>query len=191
MGYNMLENIDIGTVRSEWKNDLSGYRIDYSDLHGFSLYAFLQSPSDEEIERMSKNSDLVIYFEDMKGVGFFTFNFSGTGGSSAFAPSLQLDYPTFNVPSPLNSYPMHINLIDSTSGELKAKRTVSLSSEFSDWLSGWCRENETLNYSLDSVKTISREYFDSLKERGEDHSFRVAYDSSKSSLLHERNSYER
>ncbi len=191
MGYNMLENVDIGTVRSEWKNDLSGYRIDYSDLHGFSLYAFLQSPSEEEIEKMSMNSDLVIYFEDMKGVGFFTFNFAGSGGSSAFAPSLQLDYPTFNVPKPLNSYPMHINLIDSSSGELKVKRTVSLSSEFSEWLSKWCRENETLNHSLDSVKMISRDYFDRLKTHGEDHSFKVAYDSSKNCPDHVRVSYER
>lgn len=187
----MNKNFEIGTVRAEWKNNLDGYKIDYSDLHGFSLFAFLQSPSPEDIEKMSMNADLVIYFDDMNGVGFFTFNFSGTGGSSAFAPSLLLDYPKFSVHEPLKSFPFTIYVIDSSIGELKASRTVSLDEKFSSWLSSWCRDNETLNLSLDSVKEISQKYFEHLKQHDKERSLRIAYNTSKNHFDHVHDSFER
>lgn len=180
-------DIENGTKRTEWKNNLSGFKLDYSDLHGFSLYAFLQSPSDEEIQKYSINADLVVYFEDMKGVGFFVFNFSGTGGSSAFAPSLLLDHPTFDLQQPLNSFPFHVYLVDSSKGELKMSRSFTLSEKFAAWLSGWCKDNDNLNLSFDSVKEISKSYFDQLKLDEKRHDFKVAYATDQKCLLHERN----
>lgn len=187
----MINNFEIGTIRTEWKNNLDGYKVDYSDLHGFSLYAFLQSPSNEELERMAMNADLVIYFDDLDGVGFFTFNFSGTGGSAAFSPSLLLDYPSFSIPEPLDSFPMTINVIDSSKGELKIIRSVALSDEFSKWFSEWCRINNTLNLSVDEVKEISKKYFDSLKDAENKRDFKIAYSTSKKCLNHERDSVGR
>ena len=82
-------------------------------------------------------------------------------------------------------------MIDSSLGELKASRTVSLSEDFSKWLSSWCRDNETLNLSLDSVKTISRKYFEHLKQHDSERSFRIAYNTSKNHFEHEHDSFER
>ena len=184
----MNGNFEIGNISAEWKNNLDGYKVDYSDLHGFSLFAFLQSPSDEEIEKMSMNADLVIYFGDQDGVGFFVFNFSGSGGSAAFAPSLLLDYPKFQVPIPLNRFPFNIYVIDSSMGELKVARTVSLSDDFSEWLSEWCIENSKLDLTLDSVKAVSQKYFESFKQHDLEHSLRIAFNSSDKCIEHVRDS---
>lgn len=181
----MNKNFEVGTVRAEWKNNLDGYKIDYSDLHGFSLFAFLQSPSEEDIKKMSMNADLVIYFDDMNGVGFFTFNFLGTGGSAAFAPSLLLDFPKYHVPELLKSFPFHVYVIDSSKGELKATRTLSLSEEFSKYLSSWCQEADKKNLSLDDVKRISNEYFELLKQHDNKRSLKIAYETTNKCLEHE------
>ena len=121
----MIKKYEEGDIRAEWKNNIEGYKVDYSDLHGFSLFAFLQSPSEEDISKMSKDADIVIYFDDMDGVGFFTFSFDGTGGSAAFAPSLNLDYPKFNIPDGLSGFPFNIYVIDSTTGKIKSLRSIT------------------------------------------------------------------
>ena len=180
----MIKKYEEGDIRAEWKNNIDGYKVDYSDLHGFSLFAFLQSPSEEDISKMSKDADIVIYFDDMDGVGFFTFSFDGTGGSAAFAPSLNLDYPKFNIPDGLSGFPFNIYVIDSTSGKIKALRSITLSSEFSKWLSDWCRQNEILNLSLDHVKDISKKYFAYLKKHDKKRAFRIAFNTTKKCIEH-------
>ena len=178
MGYNMAKNVNYekGCVRAEWKNGLDAYKIDYSDLHGFNLYAFLQSPSEDDVQKMSENADLVVYFEELDGVAFFTFNFSGEGGSCAFCPSLLLDYPHYKISPDLNSYPVTLHVIDSTKGELLDKRRFTFSESFSKYLHDWMVKADSLNLSIDEVMDVSKKYFESLSNEREKHSFQVAYD---------------
>ncbi len=171
------DNFEIGCIRAEWKNGLDAYKIDYSDLHGFRLFAFLQSPSAEDVEKLSKDADLVVYFEETGNVGFFTFKFSDTGGSCTFCPSLLLDYPTYKFPQGHKSYPVALHVIDSDKGELLFKREFSFTESFSRYLQKWCAKADRHTMSVDEVMEASRKYFDSLSLKNEEHHFNVAFDS--------------
>ena len=171
------DNFEKGCVRAEWKNGLDAFKIDYSDLHGFKLFAFLQSPSDEEVEKYSLKSDLVVYFDETGDVGFFTFRFSDEGGSCAFCPSLLLDYPTYKIPEGHKGYPMTVYVIDSSKGELLEERAFSFSETFSRYLRSWCIEADRHTKSLEEVMEASRKYFSLLSSSQEEHHFKVAFDS--------------
>lgn len=133
------ELFHVGLHRGEWIGLQDGLVIDWSDACGLTLFVFWNKPQKEELLATCPKSRFEITFKDIEGVGFFAFRFGDLPWSDcAFSPNLYDKPPVFEKPQTGQTYALNIMVVDTSNGELKQIRVISLGIDFMNQFRGWC-----------------------------------------------------
>lgn len=132
----------VGQRYSEWQTKENGFILEWDNTAGFILYAFLDTPSPEE--QLQFLSEMEICYKTVYDVCFFAFRFGSMPWADCpFSPALYKEVGTAAVFDDIpegHGLAVTILLIDSSSGELKNIRLISLPHDFSVKWQHWARE---------------------------------------------------
>lgn len=130
----------VGGKYEKWATMQDGYILEWNNDAGFTLYAFLNGVSDDEVKQFDVSQPVTIRFTVIEDVCYFLFKFGDMPWADCpFSPAI---YKTTdrecNLPQQLvnnEGISLSVFLIDSGTGTLLKIRLVGLGHSFSDkWL---------------------------------------------------------
>lgn len=134
----------VGHRYPKWRTGNDGFILEWDNSAGFILYAFLNSPSVEEVAQFQTDVELEVCYKTVYDVCFFTFRFGDMPWADCpFAPALYKEAgreAVFDDIPEGQGLAVTILLIDSSCGELKTIRVVALSHDFSVKWQTWAIE---------------------------------------------------
>ena len=156
----MLEHVQIGMIKEEWKKNVDGYVMEYNEDRGFQLTVFFANPTESEVESFSANKEAYIGVLEHDNIMFFLLKFGGCAwGDCTFSPNLYNEKPYFANLEDGIGYVLNVLLIDSVKGELKKIRMIGLGHELSIAIKQICEKQMQHPFEKDKYfKNITKIY---------------------------------
>ena len=159
---NRWEYFEVGMKKAEWLGKPDGMLLSWTNESGLHLTIFFNQPTNSEVEAIRAGSRFEVAFRDINGVGFFGFKFGDLPwGDCVFSPNIYdtEHKPVFDEPAKGKTYALHIMLIDTYKGEVKALRSIALGKEFADHFRSWGNESLKRNMARFTYNRIVDKVF--------------------------------
>ena len=155
-----MEYLSVGQTREEWRDFPDGYIMSYDAYNGMMLFFFLDSPEPDVLAELEPGREVEIGLADLERVGFFTIRFGSLPyGDCAFSPALYAPPQPLAPPQNDEGLPLHIVVVDSSTGSIIRMRTITLGHEFSVKFTNWFHNRMYLEMSQPAFqKAVQRIY---------------------------------
>jgi len=144
----------VGERYSQFAVSFDSIKFDISDS-GAVLYVLMANPSEREVRQYRANNPFQIRFCVLDGVVFLLFRFGDLPWvDTPYHAGLSLNLSTPPDIAPGEGLALHVMLANSSNGELKALRLISLGEEFSKKLLAEAKRQFEEKVTKDSHDTL-------------------------------------